>query len=247
MKGGWEEHECATVIGTQNVVAACVRNGIEKLVHISSMSVNDWAGSDDGVITEKTAYEPRPEERGPYTRAKVEAEKTVRQSGLPSVILRPGQIFGGKIPLLTPAVARRMGGRFLILGDGEIRLPLVYIDDVVDAIVTALDGPLKDAEIIQLVDPSAPTQNDVLSRIAPDAKVMHAPRGLVFAAGRLSEPILGALGRKSPVSSYRLKSALARARFESDSAEKLLGWKPRVGVDEGIRRVSAAAKSAEGR
>jgi predicted dehydrogenase/nucleoside-diphosphate-sugar epimerase/glycosyltransferase involved in cell wall biosynthesis len=240
MKGGWEEHECATVTGTRNVVDAARRHGVEKLVHISSMSVNDWAGQDGGVISESTPFEPRPEERGHYTRAKLEAEKIVAEAGLPAVILRPGQIFGGKIPLLTPAVARRVAGRFLILGDGQIPLPLVYLDDVVDAIVAALDGPLTGREVIQLVDPVALTQNDVLARVAPGAKVLHAPRAVVFAAGRLSEPVLGALGRKSPVSSYRLRSALARARFESDRAEKLLGWRPRVGVDEGIRRVLAA-------
>jgi len=241
MKGGWEEHECATVIGTRNVVAAAKKHGVEKLVHISSMSVNDWAGQDGGTITEETAYEPKPDERGPYTRAKLEAEKTVRESGLPCVILRPGQIFGGKIPLLTGAIARRLGGRFLVLGDGEIVLPLVYLDDVVDAIATALDGPLVGGEIIQLVDPLALTQNDVLARVAPDTRVVHAPRALVFAAGMLSEPVLGALGRKSPVALYRLKSALAKASFTSDRAEKLLGWRPRVGVDEGIRRVSRGA------
>ena len=240
MKGGWEEHECATVIGTRNMVESCQKHGIEKLVHISSMSVNDWAGQDGGNISETTAYEPRPDERGPYTRAKLEAEKSVRDSGLRCVILRPGQIFGGRIPLLTGAIARRVGGRFLILGDGKIVLPLVYLDDVVDAIVTALDGPLAAGEIIQLVDPSALTQNEVLERVAPETKVVHAPRALVFAAGRLSEPVLGALGRKSPVALYRLKSAMSKASFDSDRAEKLLGWRPRVGVEEGIRRVGAA-------
>jgi predicted dehydrogenase/nucleoside-diphosphate-sugar epimerase len=242
MKGGWEEHECATVFGTQNVVAACRAHGVAKLVHISSMSVNDWAGGDGGTLSESSPVEPRPEERGPYTRAKLEAERTVKQAvaeGLPAVILRPGQIFGGKIPLMTPAIARRVGGRWLVLGDGEVKLPLVYLDDVVDAILAALDGPLAGGEIIQLVDPAELTQNEVLARVlGAGDKVVRAPRALIFAAGRLSEPVLGALGRKSPVSSYRLRSALARTTFASDRAEKLLGWRPRVGVAEGIRRVT---------
>jgi len=40
--------------------------------------------------------------------------EAVEKSGLPAVILRPGQIFGGKLPLLTPAVARRVGRRWLV-------------------------------------------------------------------------------------------------------------------------------------
>ena len=245
MKGGWEEHERATVVGTRNVVEACRRHSVKKLVHISSMSVNDWAGGHGGVLSESSPYEPRPEERGHYTRAKLEAEKIVRaavgEHGVPGVILRPGQIFGGTIPLLTPAVARRVAGRWLILGDGELKLPLVNIDDVVDAIVAALDGPLANGEIVQLVDPHGLTQNEVLARLLPaGARVLRVPRAIVFAAGRLSEPLLAALGRRSPVSAYRLKSALSRVDFACDRAREVLGWQPRIGVAERLRRAASA-------
>jgi 2-alkyl-3-oxoalkanoate reductase len=62
------------------------------------------------------------------------------------------------------------------------------------------------------------------------------PRPFVFALGKLSEYPLGALGRPSPVAVYRLKSALARLHYESDRAHKMLDWRPRVGVREGIKR-----------
>ena len=67
---------------------------------------------------------------------------------------------------------------------------------------------------------------------------MRLPRPVVFALGKLSEYPLGALGRQSPIAMYRLKSALARLRYESGRAHELLGWQPRVGVREGIRRVA---------
>lgn len=250
MKGGWEDHERATVIGTRNVVDACRRHGVAKLVHMSSMSVYDWAGSDGGTLSESTPYEPRPEERGHYTVAKLAAEKTVlaavAEGGLPAVILRPGQIFGGRNPLLTPAIARRAGGRWVVLGDGELTLPLVHVEDVVDAVVAALDGPLAGGEVIQLVDPHQLTQNEVLAIVLPPgARIVHLPRALLFAGGRVSEPVLAALGRKSPVSAYRLRSALARVGFASDRARTLLGWEPRVGVVEGLRRETQGSR-AEG-
>jgi len=243
MKGGWEEHERGTVVGTRNVVEACQRHGVAKLVHISSMSVVDWAGAEGGVLSERSPDEPRPEDRGPYTRAKLEAEKIVRSAaaaGLPAVILRPGQIFGGRLPLLTPAVARRAGRRWLVLGDGQLKLPLVYVDDVVDAVVSALDGALRGGEVIQLVDPARLTQNEVLRALAPGDKVLRLPRTLVFAAGRMTEPLLGLLKRKSPVSGYRLHSAMARTDFACENAA-LLGWQPRVGVAEGVRRIGGRA------
>ena len=73
----------------------------------------------------------------------------------------------------------------------------------------------------------------------PGAKVLRVPRAVVFALGRASELALGALKKPSPASRYRLQSALALRRFESKNAEKLLGWKPAVGVSEGIQRLKA--------
>lgn len=243
MKGTWEEHRAGTVMGTQNVIDACKKHGVHQLVHISSMSVVDWAGSaDKGPITEHTATEPHAEERGAYTRAKLEAEKRVlaaANAGLPAVILRPGQIFGGGIPLINGAVARHAAGSWIVLGDGKLELPLVYIDDVVDAIVAAVERKLTHGEIFQIIDPEHLTQDEVLSLAGGDKRIIKVPRAIVFALGKLSELPARVLGKQSPIGSYRLKSALARLRYDSDRAQRTLGWTPRVGVREGIRRMAA--------
>jgi predicted dehydrogenase/nucleoside-diphosphate-sugar epimerase len=241
MKGGWPEHKGGTVVGTQNVIDACKKHGTKQLVHISSMSVIDWAGSvGNGAVSEAANLEPRPDERGAYTRAKLEAEQLVvaaAAQGLPAVILRPGQIFGGGIPLINGAVARNAGGRWLVLGDGKLELPLVYIDDVVDAIVASVTKKLTHGEVIQIIDPEHLTQEDVLGLAGGAKAILRVPRPFVFALGKLSEYPLGALGKPSPVAVYRLKSALARLHYESDRAVQMLDWRPRVGVREGIKRV----------
>lgn len=244
MKGGWPEHKGGTVAGTQNIIDSCKKHGVKQLVHISSMSVIDWAGNDrSGPVTEAAAVEPRPDERGAYTRAKLEAEQLVvaaAKAGLPTVILRPGQIFGGGIALINGAVARNAGGRWLVLGDGKIELPLVYIDDVVDAIMASVQKKLVRGEVIQIIDPEHLTQQDVLELAGGAKPILRVPRPIVFALGKLSEYPLGALGKQSPVGVYRLKSALSRLHYESQQAAALLGWRPRVGVREGIRRVTTA-------
>lgn len=244
MKGPWSEHEASTIRGTQNVIDACKKHGVKQLVHISSLSVIDWAGmSGNGVVDETVALEPRAEERGAYTRAKLEAERRVTkaaQEGLPSVILRPGQIFGGKIPLITGAVARHVAGGWLVLGDGKLELPLVYLDDVVDAIVAAVDKKLRSGEVIHIIDPDHLTQRDVLQLAGNNKRVVHVPRPVVFALGKVSEIALRVVGKQSPIGSYRLKSALAQLQYGSHRAQQLLGWRPRVGVREGVRRAVGA-------
>jgi predicted dehydrogenase/nucleoside-diphosphate-sugar epimerase len=245
MKGGWPEHKGGTVVGTQNVIDAVKKHGVKQLVHISSMSVFDWAGnSEKGPVNESVGLEPRAEERGAYTRAKLEAEQLVTaaaKQGLPVVILRPGQIFGGGIPLINGAVARSAGGRWLVLGDGKLELPLVYIDDVVDSVMKAVEKRLIKGEVFQIVDPAALTQEDVLGLAGGTKQILRVPRAIVFALGKLSEIPLNALGKPSPIAKYRLESALARLTYASELATKVLGWKPRVGVREGIRRVSSEA------
>jgi predicted dehydrogenase/nucleoside-diphosphate-sugar epimerase len=238
-KGGLIEHRASTVVGTQNVVESALRNGVEQFIYISSLSVVDWAGeSEDAPITESSSFEPHAELRGAYTQAKKEAElvvrSAVRERALPAVILRPGQIFGGKLPLLGAAVARRLGGRYVVLGDGKLRLPLVHMEDVVDGVIAALDRKLHGGEVIQLVDSDLPTQNEILARAAPAAKVVRVPRRVVFALGKFSEFAIKPLKRQSPLNVYRLRSALARRTYASESAERLIGWKPKVGVSRGI-------------
>ena len=46
------------------------------------------------------------------------------------------------------------------------------------------------------------------------------------------------LKRQSPLNVYRLKSAMARRTYASETASSLLGWTPRVGVARGIEEMS---------
>ena len=245
MSGDWDAFLGGTIVGTQNVLAAMKQHDVKKLVYISSMSVVDWAGSDQGkAMNEDTPLEPRPDERGSYTKSKLAAEQLVveasKEGYVDATILRPGQIFGKRLPLLTGAVRRRISKISLVLGDGKLVLPMIYIDDVVHAINLSLEKNLPSGTIIQLVDPSLWTQRDVINASGEKGKVIYLPRSMVFGIGLTSEKVLGLIGRQSPFARYRLSSALPRLKFESDRAEKLLGWKPIVGVEEGIRRSLAA-------
>ncbi|MEO8700229.1 MAG: NAD-dependent epimerase/dehydratase family protein [Kofleriaceae bacterium] len=239
MKGGWPEHQRTTIAGTQHVIEACTRYDVRQLVHISSMSVVDCAGSEGRTIDEHTPLEPRAQDRGAYTRAKLAAESLVTTAaarGLPAVILRPGQIFGGGIPLVTGAVARGAGARWVVLGDGSIELPLVYIDDVVDAILAAVGKRLTGGEIVQIIDPEPLTQTEVLELAGGGRKVVSIPRSVVFTLGQLTELGLALVHRQSPIAKYRLRSALAKLTYRSDRAAEVLGWQPRVGVRNGIAK-----------
>ena len=243
---GWPaEFKAGTVVATQNVVDSCLEHGVDQLVHISSTALIDYLGSHEGrPVNENAAYEPHPDQRGLYTQSKLTAEQIVRDAvatrGLPAVILRPGVIFGGGVDLVTGAVAQGGPDTYTVLGDGEVTVSLIYMDDVIDAIETSIDRRLVGGEIIQLIDPAPLTQNEILAAIAPHAKVRHVPREVLFRIGRATEPLFAKLGKQSPFGEYRLRSALSKMTFDGLNAAPLLDWKPAVGVAEGLRRYREA-------
>jgi 2-alkyl-3-oxoalkanoate reductase len=251
MKGGPHDHERGTVCGTQNIVDSVLRHGVKHLVYISSLSCLHAAVARRGsVVTEDWPIEPSPTKRGAYTQAKTTAEKivldAVRDRHLRAVLLRPGRVFGPGMTLLTPEVARRMGDFFVVLGDGTRELPLVYVEDVIDAIVLAAETSEFDGSVFHIVDRTPITQNqvvrDYISKNAKRAKVVHVPMAIVYSLALGFEVLSKILNRPVPLSIYRVKSALARMKFDCSRAENDLGWRPRVGVASGLQETMAAER-----
>jgi predicted dehydrogenase/nucleoside-diphosphate-sugar epimerase len=252
MKGGADDHERGTVCGTKNIVESVLRHHVQRLVYISSLSCLHAGPSGRGVIvTEDWPVEPFPAKRGAYTQAKTEAEKIVRDAvrhrHLRAVLLRPGRVCGPGMTLLTPEVARRMGNFFVILGDGTRELPLVYVDDVVSAIVLAAEKSQFDGSVFHIVDRTHITQNqlvrDYVLKNARKAKVIHVPVAILYSLALGLEVLSKVLRRSVPLSIYRVKSALARMQFDCSRAEREIGWQPLVGIASGLRETMAAERA----
>jgi len=253
MKGGAHDHERGTVCGTQNIVDSVLRHAVDRLVYISSLSCLHAAVARRGdVITEDWPVEPSPTKRGAYTQAKTAAEKivldAVRDRHLRAVVLRPGRVFGPGMTLLTPEVARKIGNSFVILGDGTRQLPLVYVEDVVHAIVLAAETCKFDGRVFHVVDRTRITQNqvvrDYIAKNSNKANVIHVPVAIVYGLAFGFEVLSKVLKRPGPLSIYRVKSALARMQFDCTRAENELGWQPRVGVASGLQETMAAERVA---
>ncbi|MGB8474850.1 MAG: NAD-dependent epimerase/dehydratase family protein [Candidatus Acidiferrum sp.] len=251
MKGGAHDHQRGTVCGTQNIVDSVVRHHVSRLVYISSLScLHATVARRGDVVTEDWPVEPYPTKRGAYTQAKTAAEKivldAVRDRHLPAALLRPGRVFGPGMTLLTPEVARRMGNLFIILGDGTRELPLVYVEDVIDAAVLAAKTSKFDGRVFHIVDRTKITQNqvvrDYVSKNEKKATVIHVPVAIVYSLALGFELLSKVLNRSVPLSIYRVKSALARMQFDCARAENELGWQPRVGVASGLQETMAAER-----
>jgi nucleoside-diphosphate-sugar epimerase len=246
MRGGKADFEGGTVWGTRNIVAACQRHCVKKLVYVSSLTVLDHAGHRSGEpVTESSPLEPRAAARGFYTQTKLEAEKivlnAVHRQDLPAVILRPGQIFGAGAERVPPSGTIAIAGRWVVIGSGKLPLPLVYVEDVVDALLLAEERDDLRGSIFHLVDPAVVTQNEYLElcrKVPGNAlRVWRLPGWLLLGASVGVEALCGLLRRGAPVSRYRLRSARPLGPCDCSAAKEKLGWTPRIGTRQGLEAV----------
>jgi 2-alkyl-3-oxoalkanoate reductase len=242
MKGGKFEYHAGTIWGTRNVIDACERHRVRRLVYVSSLSVLDHAGHREGdMVTESAPYEPYPEQRGLYTQTKLEAEKMVRDAvaagRIHAIILRPGQIYGPGAEKFPPSGTIGIAGRWLVVGNGSHHVPLVYVDNVVDALVlAATTSDLPDGSIFQLVDPQGITQKAYVNYASRSRKIRasYVPPWLLTIAGYGVELLGKALKRPVPLTPYRVRSITPLWPCDCTAAHTILGWRPRVSLQQGM-------------
>jgi len=169
---------------------------------------------------------------------------------LPAVILRPGQIFGPGAEKVPPSGTIGIAGCWLVVGSGAFPLPLVYVEDVVDALLLAAEREDVVGSIFHLVDEAeAVSQSEYLNLCRSvngnRPRILHVPRTALYAAAVCAEVMGRLLNRKLPLSRYRLRSAVPLGPCDCSAARERLGWKPRVGTREGLRRVFGNAAPSQ--
>jgi len=242
----------ANVIGSQAIINGCRDFEVGKLVYTSTPSVVfnglDLSGADESLPfgTEIPC---------PYPATKVIAEKAVLAAhgqppgNLKTVALRPHLIWGPGDPNLIPRVLDRgRKGRLRIVGSGENRVDLSYIDNVVDAHLcaeAALDrsenNPGGRAYFISNDEPVElwPWINELLQTqgIAPIAKSISLDKARRI--GAILEGIWSILRLKGePPMTRFIASELAKDHwFDISAAKRDLGYVPRVSMAEGMSRL----------
>lgn len=138
--GPYREYFRANVIGTRNVIAACHRHGVGRLVYTSSPSVVHTGRDLEGV--DETAPIPRHFEAAyPATKARAEGDVfRANDDELATVALRPHLVWGpGDNHLVPRLVERARAGRLRFIGRRPKRVDVTYIDNAVDAHLLAAD------------------------------------------------------------------------------------------------------------
>lgn len=247
--GVWGRHAeyfRTNVQGTRNVLAACRRHGVRRLVYTSTPSVvyngGDLAGVDESAP--RTTSCP-----SAYPLTKAEAEAAVAQANgteLRTVSLRPHLIWGRDDPHLIPRiVARARTGRLRIVGRGRNRVDLVHVDNAVDAhllaeaALTRADSPaagrayfITNGEPVVLWD----WLNELLRQVGVPPVTKRIPLGAAYGLGAVCEIVWAALRlRGEPPMTRFVAAELAHDHwFDIAAARRDLGYEPRVSMASGL-------------
>jgi nucleoside-diphosphate-sugar epimerase len=224
------------------MLRAAEQAGIERFVYISSVAVY---GLNRSPVIDETAATPRVGQA--YPDSKIVAESLARSYGLPYVIIRPASTYGprGGAWTLGP-IENIKAGRLVLMGRDAGLVTPGYIDNVVDGLVLALERREALSQTFNLCDDRVVTYREFYLAYARmlgrdslpsvPAPVAHLAR---LGIARQLRRILGRPGVGRWSQHFRFNPS----QFSVEKAKRLLGYRPAVNFEEGMRQTEAWLRS----
>jgi nucleoside-diphosphate-sugar epimerase len=242
-----------SVVTTRNLIEAALATGsLRRFVNISSFAVYTNRNKPRRrVLDELCPVEDHPESRAEaYCYAKVKQDELVIEYGktreLPYVILRPGNIFGPGKKSIPGRVGIDSFGIYLDFG-GSNPIPLTYVDNCADAIVTAGLQPGIEGEVFNIVDDDLPSCRRYLRLYKKNVRrfrSIYVPHAISYLVCFLWEKYSKwSRGQLPPVFTRREWTATwKKTRYSNQKIKAALGWTPNVTMDEGLKRFFEASR-----
>lgn len=231
----------SNVEGVRVIAEASLKNQVRRFIYCSTEGVHgkvDHPPADESApIAPKDYYE--------YT--KYEGEKVVREleaKGLRAVILRPTAIYGpGDVGryLILYRWARK--GYFPMFGTGRIHYHPVYIDNLSDAFELAMENERALGQAYLIGDEHYVSLNDLVHKVGEaidrHVRILHFPYTPFLAVSCLVEWVCKPMGITPPLFRRRAEWYWENRGFSIEKAKQELGYHPRIGLEEGLRRTGA--------
>lgn len=226
--------------GTKNLMNSCVGTSVERFIYCSTAETMGVIRFPPG--TEDT--ELRPDYS--YGESKVLAEQAIREitadTGLPHIILRPTGVMGEGDLYVMYEVAHELytGSLFVLPSDLSGQFMYTYIDDVVSGFLAALT-PMAALNNTIILCPDEPmTWEELMELMVENLGVkpprFRVPRVLAKYGMALLSPFKN---RKRTTFMWHMKAVdmiFGNRVYSNDKAKRILGWTPKVTMEEGYRR-----------
>lgn len=246
--GRWRDFREANIDGTAHVVEFARRNGVRRIVHVSSPSV--YAAPRDRLAIREEQVDTGNRLNG-YIRSKIAAEQVLQEArragAFPElVIVRPRGLIGVGDPSLLPRlleVHARVG--IPLFGGGDNLIDVTAVENVATALRLALDHGDPTGGVYNISNGEPRPFRDLLTTLLklmgeePRMRVMN--RRLTWALASALEGVCGVLpGRpEPPLTRYTLSTIAYSQTLDLTRATRDLGYRPLVSLDEALVRVAA--------
>lgn len=237
LRGDPEQARPVNVEATSDLVRAAAGEDVDRVVHVSTLGAYRRPASGDELPLDES-HPLSPDSGGAYERTKAEGEIRAREIAdereLELAVARPGMVFGPRSGTWTVGMCRAVcEGRRVLIGDGSGRFHPLYVDDLVDALILCAISPAARGGAYNFCEEPV-TFRSYLAEYG--ALCGREPRSLPLWLARLLSAAGRLPGVDTPVDETWLALATNRLRFSTARAREELGWRPRVGYEEGLER-----------
>jgi nucleoside-diphosphate-sugar epimerase len=251
--GPWSRFLSVNVEGTKNVAQAAAAAGAKRLVHVSSAVLHGfrgYRGADESA--------PIPKSRFPYNESKRLAEEWLREfaasSPLEVVSVRPGNVFGPKDhTFLGPYMDVLVAGKGGYVSGGRAFTCPAYVENLADAIERATFVDAAKGEAFLVTDGHDVDWRTFTERLADLLEVkrprLSVPLWLGYPLAGTMEGLYALVRAKKPplLTRYRILNGGRDYHFSIAKAKRVLGWTPKVNLDEALARSVAWYRASRAR
>ena len=235
-----EHYYNVNVNGTRNVFEAARKNNIKKVVYCSTQGVHGHISNPPG--NENSPIKPEDY----YQQTKYEGELVAQEfikKGMKVTIIRPTAIYGPGDPERFYMIFKRVkNGLFPMFGKGETFYHPVYIDNLTDAFILSMDLEKGNGQTYIIADEKYFSIKELVMRVGKamnkEVKIKFYPIFPLIIAGHIVEKVCKPFGIAPPIFPRRVDWFRQVRAFRIDKATKELGFKPKVGIDEGLRNTA---------
>src|SRR4051794_26027552 len=237
--GALDEVWRVNVLGTRRMIDAAQRGGAERFVQFSSVTTFGFDypdGVDETYPVRMTG--------NPYPDSKIASEQVTLQAHVAgevqATIVRPGDVYGPRSRGWTVLPVKMIkSGQMLLPDGGRGQIGPVYLDNLLDGVTLAAASEKAVGEIFTIADGYAVDIGDffaqysrMLGKSSPRTLPTTLARSIAAAGGRVEK----ALGRDTEMSAASIDYLAKRGGYSIDKARRVLGYEPKIGLEEGMRR-----------
>ena len=246
--GAYKDFYDINIIGTENVIKACKKNGVKKLIFTSSASVI-FDGSNLEGVNELVGYPKTPVSN--YTSTKAQAEQLVlnaNSNSLKTISLRPHLVWGpGDTQLIPKILIRAKSGRLKQVGEKNYLIDTTFINNLIDAQILAMGkmdiNPDLCGRAFFITNGKPIPVWEFLNSIIKSAGLPEVKKSIpkfvaLMVAWILEKAHLIFRIKKEPfITRFVIHELCTHHWFDISAAEKLLDYSPKIDFETGIQKL----------